>query len=53
MIVADPIEPVDAVVALSGGGGDRLTLAIEMHGRGLAPNLVITDTLRQTNRLLI
>lgn len=53
LIVADPIEPVDAVVVLSGGGGDRLALAIEMHERGLAPSLVITDTSRQANRLLI
>jgi len=53
LIVSDPIEPVDAVVVLSGGDGDRLALAIEMHERGLAPSLVITDTSRQANRLLI
>jgi len=53
LIVADPIEPVDAVVVLSGDDGDRLALAIEMHERGLAPSLVITDTSRQANRLLI
>jgi len=53
LIVADPITSVDAVVVLSGGGGDRLALAIDMHERGLAPNLVITDTSRQANRLLI
>ncbi|HEY9122464.1 MAG TPA: YdcF family protein [Brevefilum sp.] len=53
MIVSDPIEPVDAVVVLSGDDGDRLALAIEMHERGLAPSLVITDTTRQANRLLI
>jgi len=53
LIVADPIEPVDAVVVLSGGGGDRLALAVEMHERGLAPNLVITDTKSTANRLLV
>jgi uncharacterized SAM-binding protein YcdF (DUF218 family) len=53
LIVSDPIEPVDAVVVLSGDDGDRLALAIEMHERGLAPSLVITDTTRQANRLLI
>jgi uncharacterized SAM-binding protein YcdF (DUF218 family) len=53
LIVADPITVVDAVVVLSGDDGDRLALAIEMHERGLAPSLVITDTIRQANRLLI
>ena len=52
LIVADPITQVDAVVALSGGDGDRLALAIDMHKRGLAPSLVITDTTRGANRLL-
>jgi uncharacterized SAM-binding protein YcdF (DUF218 family) len=53
LIVADPITSVDAVVVLSGDDGDRLALAIEMHERGLAPSLVITDTTRQANRILI
>ena len=53
LIVADPITSVDAVVVLSGDDGDRLALAIEMHDRGLAPSLVITDTSSQANRLLI
>lgn len=53
LIVADPVEPVDAVVVLSGGGGDRLALAVSMHERGLAPNLVITDTKGVANRLLV
>ena len=53
LIVADPIESVDAVVVLSGDDGDRLALAIEMHERGLAPSLVITDTSSRANRLLI
>jgi len=50
LIVSDPIEPVDAVVVLSGGTGDRLALAIDMHEKGFAPNLVITD--RSSNALL-
>lgn len=53
LIVADPLEPVDAVVVLSGDDGDRLALALEMHDKGMAPNLVITDTSRQANRRLI
>ena len=52
LIVSDPLEPVDAVVVLSGGEGDRLALAIEMHERGYAPNLVITDTNRTANARL-
>ena len=53
LIVADPVTSVDAVVVLSGDDGDRLALAIDMHERGLAPSLVITDTNRRANRLLI
>ena len=53
LIVADPVQPVDAVVVLSGDDGERLDLAIEMHENGLAPNLVITDTSQQANDLLI
>jgi len=52
LIVADPVEQVDAVVVLSGDDGDRLALAIEMHEKGLAPNLVITDTTNAANRRL-
>jgi len=53
LIVADPIERVDAVVVLSGGDGDRLALAIEMHADGIAPNLVITDTTSGSNNRLV
>lgn len=53
LIVADPMEPVDAVVVLSGDDGDRLALALEMHEKGMAPNLVITDTSREANRRLV
>lgn len=50
LIVADPVEPVDAVVVLSGDAeGDRLALAVQMHAQGLAPHLVITSTERAAN----
>jgi uncharacterized SAM-binding protein YcdF (DUF218 family) len=52
LIVADPVEPVDAIVVLSGDDGDRLALAIEMHGKGMAPNLVLTNTQSAANRRL-
>lgn len=52
LIVADPLENVDAVVVLSGGGGNRLPLGLEMHLEGYAPNLVITDTDRAANARL-
>ncbi len=52
LIVADPIQEVDAVVVLSGDDGDRLALAIEMHEQGLAPNLVITNVEDSINRRL-
>lgn len=53
LIVADPVERVDAVVVLSGGDGNRLALAIEMHTNGIAPNLVITDTTSGNNNRLV
>ena len=52
LIVCDPLESVDAVVVLSGGEGDRLSLAIKMHQEGFASNLVITDTDRAANARL-
>ena len=53
LIVSDPVERVDAVVVLSGGDGDRLALAVEMHAEGIAPNLVITDTSSGGNNRLV
>ena len=53
LIVSDPVERVDAVVVLSGGDGDRLALAFEMHAEGFAPNLVITDTASGANNRLV
>lgn len=53
LIVSDPVERVDAVVVLSGGVGDRLALAVEMHADGFAPNLVITDTASGPNNRLV
>ncbi|MBW6466420.1 MAG: YdcF family protein [Brevefilum sp.] len=44
LIVADPIQPVDAVVILSGDDGDRLGMAADMLARGYVRNLVITNT---------
>ena len=52
LIVSDPIEPVDAVVVLSGGEGDRLALALEMDQMGYARYLVITDTTSAANQQL-
>jgi uncharacterized SAM-binding protein YcdF (DUF218 family) len=52
LIVADPIEPVDAVVILSGDSGDRLGMAAELLERGHVQNLVITNTDRMANRRL-
>ena len=52
LIVSDPIEPVDAVVVLSGGEGDRLALALEMDQMGYARYLVITDTTPEANQQL-
>lgn len=52
LIVADPIVPVDAVVILSGDGGDRLRMAADMLERGHVYNLVITNTDRAANRRL-
>jgi uncharacterized SAM-binding protein YcdF (DUF218 family) len=53
LIVSDPVERVDAVVVLSGGEGDRMGLAIEMHADGFAPNLVITDTASGVNNRMV
>ncbi len=52
LIVADPVDSVDAVVVLSGDDGDRLALAIEMRESGYVSNLVITDTTGAANRRL-
>lgn len=52
LIVADPIEAVDAVVVLSGDDGDRLALALEMHEKGYVSNLVITNVTRAASKRL-
>ncbi len=49
LIVADPIEEVDAVVILSGDRGDRLGMAADMLERGFVHSLVITNTNEETN----
>lgn len=53
LIVSDPVQQVDAVVVLSGGDGDRLALAVQMHDEGIAPNLVITDTSSGMNNRMV
>ena len=53
LIVSDPVQRVDAVVVLSGGAGDRLALAVEMHAEGYAPFLVITDTSSGMNNRMV
>jgi uncharacterized SAM-binding protein YcdF (DUF218 family) len=41
----DEVRPVDAVVLFVGGRGERLALAEELMGDGVAPNLVIPNGL--------
>jgi uncharacterized SAM-binding protein YcdF (DUF218 family) len=52
LIVADPIQHVDAVVVLSGDDGDRLGFALEMLERGYTTRLVLTDTSNSANARL-
>lgn len=52
LIVADPIQPVDAVVILSGDDGNRLGMAVDLLERGYVYRLVITNTNRAANRRL-
>ncbi len=52
LIVADPVQHVDAVVVLSGDDGDRLGLALEMLERGYTTRLIITDTTNSANARL-
>lgn len=53
LIVADPIEPVNAVVILSGDDGDRLGMAVDLRERGFVDSLVITNTNLSANRRLV
>ncbi len=52
LIVADPVQHVDAVAVLSGDDGDRLGLAIDMLERGYTTRLVLTDTTNTANARL-
>jgi uncharacterized SAM-binding protein YcdF (DUF218 family) len=52
LIVADPVQHVDAVVVLSGDDGDRLGLALEMLERGYTTRLILTDTTNAANARL-
>ncbi len=44
LIVEDQVEPVDAIVVLSGDEGDRVNEAIKWYKNGYGENLVITKT---------
>ena len=52
LIVADPVERVNAIVVLSGDDGDRLDLAIYMLEKDFVSNLVLTNTGNEANRAL-
>ena len=45
LIISDPLEPVDAVIALGGDSGiDRLEKAVELYQAGMAKAIIISDT---------
>ncbi|MCB0245906.1 MAG: YdcF family protein [Anaerolineae bacterium] len=44
LIVADPLQPADAVVVLGGGERDRVEEGARIFNAGLAPSLVVTDS---------
>lgn len=44
LVVGDAIQPVDAVVLLSGGDDARLAEAVRIYQSGLANHLLITET---------
>lgn len=52
LIVADPVEKVNAVVVLSGDDGDRLDLALYMLEKDFVSNLVLTRTSNTANSML-
>jgi uncharacterized SAM-binding protein YcdF (DUF218 family) len=52
LIVADPVEKVDAVVVLSGDDGDRLDLALYMLEKDFVSSLVLTNTSNAANAAL-
>lgn len=52
LIVADPVQHVDALAVLSGDDGDRLALALDMRERGYTTRLILTDTTNSANARL-
>ncbi len=52
LIVADPVEKVNAVVVLSGDDGDRLDLALYMLEKDFVSSLVLTNTSNTANAAL-
>jgi uncharacterized SAM-binding protein YcdF (DUF218 family) len=52
LIVADPVDKVNAVVVLSGDDGDRLDLALYMLEKDFVSSLVLTNTNNTANAVL-
>lgn len=52
LIVADPVDKVNAVVVLSGDDGDRLDLALYMLEKDFVSNLILTNTNNTANAAL-
>jgi uncharacterized SAM-binding protein YcdF (DUF218 family) len=44
LITGDRVKPVDAIVVLSGGEGDRISEAIDKYKSGFGKSLIITRT---------
>jgi uncharacterized SAM-binding protein YcdF (DUF218 family) len=44
LIVADHLEPANAIVVLSGGSNDRIIYAAQLHNNGFGEYLIITET---------
>ncbi|MCB2209676.1 YdcF family protein [bacterium] len=52
LIVADPVDKVNAVVVLSGDDGDRLDLALYMLEKDFVSSLILTNTNNTANAAL-
>ncbi len=53
LIIADPLKPADAAVALTGDQGDRIGAAVELYKNGYIDALYITFTDEQTRSALV
>ncbi len=51
LVITDPLKPMDAVVALSGGSMDRVDEAAKMYKEGYARRVVFTETTSQVASL--